>query len=517
MTRFTSYLKYPKILEVEHIVTNSFSKIIGGTFKRIFDFLAALVGLIVLLPLFLVIAALIKHDDTGPVFYRGPRAGKNGRPFGILKFRTMYERKESYNGPHVTCKEDSRITPIGHWLRDTKINELPQLWNVLIGEMSLVGPRPEDIEIVETWPANIRREILSVRPGITSPASILYHDEERLLSSDNLMDSYFKNILPDKLRLDQLYIRNRSFFVDLDTIFWTIAILVPRIVRARIPEGYLFAGPISRLVSRHLSWFIVDLIISISAAASTSILWRIQEPLNWGVEHLIGLAILIAFLFSGINSLAGINRIVWSEAFAEDGVWLALTSGIVTVSVCILNYLDSRFHWLPYQPLPTTMIFTMGLMASIGFVIVRYRSRLLTGLVRHLLDRKRGTSKVVERVLIIGSGEGYQIANWLLKREDSGRLLSVVGVVDDEEPAMLGMRVKGNLVLGGTDELEVLIKKYDVGVVLFAASKAKPEYVKKVENLCMVNQARMVLLTDLLIILQKQLTQPTRHRNANVY
>ncbi len=96
-----------------------------------------------------------------------------GKGFGILKFRTMYERAESYAGPRVTGKQDRRITPLGQWLRNTKLNELPQLWNVLIGEMSLVGPRPEDPEIVKTWPADARKEILSVRPGITSPASIL--------------------------------------------------------------------------------------------------------------------------------------------------------------------------------------------------------------------------------------------------------------------------------------------------------------------------------------------------------
>ena len=103
-----------------------------------------------------------------------------------MKFRTMYEEQRSYSGPSVTAQDDDRITPLGHWLRDTKINELPQLWNVLKREMSLVGPRPEDAKIAETWEANEADEILSVRPGITSPASILYHDEEKILSSTDL-------------------------------------------------------------------------------------------------------------------------------------------------------------------------------------------------------------------------------------------------------------------------------------------------------------------------------------------
>ena len=155
-----------------HIRMNNFA-------KRTFDIIIALIGLIVLLPFWAIIAILIKRDTPGPIFYRGPRVGKDGNIFKILKFRTMFEHPESYSGPRVTSKEDNRITPFGHWLRNTKINEFPQLWNVLVGDMSLVGPRPEDPELVKTWPEDARQEILSVRPGITCPASVLYHDEEQ--------------------------------------------------------------------------------------------------------------------------------------------------------------------------------------------------------------------------------------------------------------------------------------------------------------------------------------------------
>jgi lipopolysaccharide/colanic/teichoic acid biosynthesis glycosyltransferase len=203
--------------------------------KRTFDFAASLVGLILLSPVFVYIVILIKRDSPGPVFFWGNRMGRNGKPFRILKFRTMYESPESYQGPKVTGAKDSRITSLGHWLRDTKINELPQLWNVLIGEMSLVGPRPEDVDIAKTWDADAFEEILSVRPGITSPASILYHDEEKMLSKDNLMGDYLKKILPDKLRLDRLYVRHHSFFSDLDAIFWTIAIILPQLAKTKIP------------------------------------------------------------------------------------------------------------------------------------------------------------------------------------------------------------------------------------------------------------------------------------------
>jgi lipopolysaccharide/colanic/teichoic acid biosynthesis glycosyltransferase len=199
--------------------------------KRVFDIFVSAMGLLLLSPFFVLFAILIKYDSPGPVFFRGPRLGKNGKIFNILKFRTMYERPESYQGFRITARGDDRITRLGKWLRDTKINELPQLWNVLIGEMSLVGPRPEDPKLAEVWPAEVRAEILSVRPGITSPASISYHDEEKLLSQDNLMGDYVENILPDKLRLDRLYVRHYSFLTDLDAIFWTGIVLLPRIDR----------------------------------------------------------------------------------------------------------------------------------------------------------------------------------------------------------------------------------------------------------------------------------------------
>jgi lipopolysaccharide/colanic/teichoic acid biosynthesis glycosyltransferase len=192
-------------------VRSSFNPQLDRRFKRAFDIAASFLGLLLLSPVFCLVALLIKRESPGPVFYRGPRVGLGGKVFGILKFRTMYECAASYQGPSITARDDDRITPLGKWLRETKVNELPQLWNVLVGEMSLVGPRPEDPEIARTWPEAARREILSVRPGVTSPASVVYRDEEKLLKSATVMDDYLKIMLPDKLRLDQIYVRSHRF------------------------------------------------------------------------------------------------------------------------------------------------------------------------------------------------------------------------------------------------------------------------------------------------------------------
>jgi lipopolysaccharide/colanic/teichoic acid biosynthesis glycosyltransferase len=193
----------------------------GRFFKRLFDLIVSGLALLLLSPLFAITAIRIKRESPGPVFYRGPRLGRGGKVFHILKFRTMRETPESYNGSRITARDDERITPLGLRLRESKLNEFPQLWNVFKGEMSLVGPRPEDPQVAAHWLESVRHEICSIRPGITSPASVLYRHEEQLLTSGNVMDDYLRRIMPDKQRLDLLYVRTHSLFSDLDILLLT--------------------------------------------------------------------------------------------------------------------------------------------------------------------------------------------------------------------------------------------------------------------------------------------------------
>jgi diguanylate cyclase (GGDEF)-like protein len=474
--------------------------------KRLFDISMSLIGLLFLAPVFLYIAMLIKRDSLGPVFYRGPRMGRNGMPFKILKFRTMYEDQHSYSGPSITAQGDDRITPLGHWLRDTKINELPQLWNVLVGEMSLVGPRPEDIKIAETWPADAAEEILSVRPGITSPASILYHDEERLLSNTNLMGNYFKNILPDKMRLDRLYVRYHSFFSDIDVIFWTLAILVPRMAKTRISEGTIFAGPVV-LIRRYLSWFTLDLVTALIAVMVATVLWRISAPLNWGTSHLVALGILLAILFSGVNSVLGVNKVIWPKARSNDAIGLALSCGFATATILILNFFQAGYNWLPYPSLPPTMVLTVGFLAGIGFLSIRYRLRLITATANSWLSWRKNDMKVGERMIIVGLGEGTQIASWLVRRRMFRTAFSVVGMVDHMDPTTYGMKVDGLWMLGGINDLPALLKKHDIGVILSTLPPNSPE-IEYLFSLKKVSPIRIIFLKDLLWIVDQQVTQP---------
>lgn len=189
--------------------------------KRVFDIAAAVAGLAVLSPLLIVLGVLIKADG-GPVFFRQPRVGCKGVVFYIFKFRSMVPDAERL-GSLVTAQYDSRITRVGRFLRKTKLDELPQLLNVIRGDMSLVGPRPEVPYYVEMWPEDARREILSVRPGITDYATLFYNDEQAVLAeADDPECAYVEEILPHKLALYKKYVRERSFGLDFRILLATV-------------------------------------------------------------------------------------------------------------------------------------------------------------------------------------------------------------------------------------------------------------------------------------------------------
>jgi lipopolysaccharide/colanic/teichoic acid biosynthesis glycosyltransferase len=189
--------------------------------KRLFDIIFSLLGIIVLLPLFLLITILIKLEDGGAVFYRGIRVGRGGRQFRMLKFRTMVMNADKIGGPS-TADDDPRITKTGKFLRKFKLDEIPQLFNVLAGQMSFVGPRPEVSFYVNMF-SEEEKQILSVRPGITDWASLWNSDEGAILSgSPDPEKTYQEKIRPTKIRLQLGYVKNHSFWIDLKIIFKTI-------------------------------------------------------------------------------------------------------------------------------------------------------------------------------------------------------------------------------------------------------------------------------------------------------
>ena len=189
--------------------------------KRAMDIKISFLGLLVLWPLLLVLALLVKLSSPGPVFYHGLRVGRRERPFKMSKFRTMIADAEARGLP-LTVGRDSRITGLGRFLRNTKLDELPQLWNVLVGEMSLVGPRPEVQKYVDLY-SDDQRKVLDLRPGITDPASIKYRNENDILAATvDPEKAYIANIMPDKIRLNLSYASRASVWSDLGIIFRTL-------------------------------------------------------------------------------------------------------------------------------------------------------------------------------------------------------------------------------------------------------------------------------------------------------
>ena len=195
--------------------------------KRLFDIVLSGAALVILAPLLLGLAVWVAVDSPGGIFYRGVRAGRGNRPFQMLKFRTMVKNAESVGGP-TTAHGDPRITASGGFLRRFKLDELPQLINVLKGEMSLVGPRPQVLPYTEKYEGEFR-EILSVRPGITDWASIWNADETAVLAGAPDVDRAYDILInPTKLRLQLRYVRERSFLTDLRIIYCTLRRIVDR-------------------------------------------------------------------------------------------------------------------------------------------------------------------------------------------------------------------------------------------------------------------------------------------------
>jgi lipopolysaccharide/colanic/teichoic acid biosynthesis glycosyltransferase len=203
--------------------------------KRLLDIVISITGIVLLTPVWIVAAGLVKLTSRGPVFFRQERMGRGFRPFRIYKFRSMHQDAPT-KGSLVTFGADPRITAVGRFLRATKVDELPQLLNVLLGEMSLVGPRPEVRKYVEMFRADYK-DILCVRPGITDPASIRFCNEAEILGQATDPErEYIEQVLPEKIRLAKEYAQNPSLWLDLLIILKTIHVLGRRKTNAHIKD-----------------------------------------------------------------------------------------------------------------------------------------------------------------------------------------------------------------------------------------------------------------------------------------
>jgi FlaA1/EpsC-like NDP-sugar epimerase len=307
-----------------------------------------------------------------------------------------------------------------------------------------------------------------------------------------------------------LYVHHRSFLTDLDVLFWTLLALLPQLKTRRVPEHLLFWGPLARFISRYFSWFVLDGLVAFVAVAITGLLWRSNGPLELGWGTAMGVAFAIAIIFSLVNALLGIGRVVWSWADFNDVFSLAASSGLTTLILLLGNLIwqprDIFVPYLGYRLLPSGLIMVSGVLAFSGFVLLRYRMRIITGLSEHWITMRGVSSTVGERVLIVGAGEVGNLGVYLLRKAELGQVFSIIGMVDDS-PRKQGARIGGIQVLGRTDEIPQLVNIHDVGLILFAIENIRQHERDQILQVCHATGVQTVILPDVLATLRLQLAQ----------
>ena len=346
-----------------------------------------------------------------------------------------------------------------------------------------------------------------MRPGITSPASVVYRNEESLMENEMVVATYLEEIVPSKQRLDQLYVRNCSIWSDLDVIFWTFLSITPSIHTATPSERWLFVGPIWRLMRRYVNWFTVDILVTFLAIGITGLIWRSFGALNVGLTRSIGLAVGFALLFSLTGALLGMNRVEWSKAEANNILDLFFPITIATIIALMVNNLvHTTLHhtWLGWHGvywservlLPRGLILTAAGLAFAGFAATRYRERLITGLASRWVSWRGTSGTSREKVLVIGGGETGLFAMHTLSSERYASALQVIGLVDDNLFNQ-GMRIQGIKVLGQRIDIPRIVKEQDVGIIVFAIHNITASERRRILEICTSTGARVVVFPDL--------------------
>lgn len=461
--------------------------------RRIMDLMITIPVMILFCPFYIVLVLLIKHDSPGPAVVKEERVGKDGRVFSMWKFRTSrYTIPPTRNSGGINLN-GQRTTSLGNFLQETKIDEIPKLWNVLMGDISLVGPHPEDPKSVNEWPEETRREILAERPGLTSPVAVLFTYYDNLLQSQNVKERSLFDILPTRHRLNQIYLRKRTFLTDLDILFWTALSLLPRLHSATFPENLQITGPFRYLFDHHVFSFIGDLLGSFLAVVIAGSIIPLEFfQMNMRSE-IIGLYLLLALIYSLGIFFSGSRMIKWEKATASDSLDIAIPVIIVTLLLFIVNLI------LPARPLLTPAFLLMsGIFVFIGFVVLRYRERLFAAIAAAWVNnRKHGLEKYGEAVLIVGGGEVGRFSIRLLREGPLAYAFNVVGVVDDDLKKK-GSIIEGVKVIGTTQDIPELVKLFDIGLVFFSINEIDTRQSGRIASLCRRSDVRMITVPDMM-------------------
>ena len=440
--------------------------------KRTFDVCVAALGLLLTAPLLILVSALIKLDSPGPVIFRQVRVGQGFRPFAIQKFRTMAADAPGTCLP-LTVGQDPRITRIGRILRKFKLDELPQLLNVLKGDMSFVGPRPEVPRYVERLRSDFS-EVLTVRPGITDLASLRYIDEAALLAySSNPEEEYQLKVLPEKLRLAKLYIHHMSLWLDLAIVIQTllhiarlpvVVFTLPELKAAVEPT---VASPWMGLSSFIMRWrkpivVVLDVVLIILANYFAFAL-RYDGSIPEGEIHTFEQTVLALVAIRGVAfALFGLNEGLWRYTSIWD--LQNIIGGVLTSTVVFYGWVHwvMEIHSYPRSIFAIDAILLIGLLAG-----VRLPSRVLRD--KPIFQKKR-------KVLVVGAGDSGE----RVVREMKTRTVfncQPIGFVDDNV-SLLNQRIHGVRVLGTVQDLPKLIEGLKPEVVVVAVPNATPEFLR---------------------------------------
>ena len=440
--------------------------------KRTCDVCLAAIGLIILSPLLAIIALLIRFDSPGPVIFRQIRVGQGFRPFAIRKFRTMVSNG-SEGSPLLTVGQDCRITRVGHVLRRLKLDELPQLWNVLVGDMSLVGPRPEVPRYVECARSEFA-EVLVVRPGITDLASLKYIDEASILAtSSNPEEEYQYKVLPEKLRLAKLYVRHMSLRLDCAIVIQTLLHIakLPLVVLT-IPElkaavEVSVASPWSGFSSFITRWrrpiiVVVDVGLIVLANYLAFFL-RYDGNIPPSEHNVFEQTVLGLVAVRGIAfALYGLNEGLWRYTSLWD--LQNILKGVLVSTVAFVTWV----YWVMGIYSYPRSIFAIDAILIIGFLAgMRLSSRVLRDKV--VFQKRR-------RVLVIGAGDpGERVVREMKTRSVFN--CQPIGIVD-ENRLLLNQRIHGIRVLGGMQDIPRLIESLKPEIVVVAVPNPTPEFLR---------------------------------------
>ncbi|WP_447968795.1 SDR family NAD(P)-dependent oxidoreductase [Nitrospira sp. M1] len=441
--------------------------------KRSFDLLVACVGLTLLAPVFVLLALLIKIESKGPVFFAQTRMGQGFRKFSILKFRTMIDRPVPTGGL-LTIGHDSRVTRIGNILRRVKLDELPQLINVIKGEMSLVGPRPEVPQYVDMF-RNDYEEVLETRPGLVDLASLKYIDEQMMLGHvANPEEEYVKTILPDKIRLAKVYVAYSSFLLDL-------VILVQASFKIfGIHDDLLIASPqkgqdeilllpnssLRKYILTYRRQLIVGLDVGLIVVANyLAFLLRFDGYIPSKSYQVFFQMLPVLLLVRTLSfSLFRLNEGLWRYI----GIWDVknIIWGVLSGTLCFFLIVHFGFGFTEYP----RSVFVIDSMLLISFLVgIRLVVRLF---------RKNKTSKRSKRVLIIGAGKtGEKIVREM--QEHPSCAYSPIGFVDDD-PLKVGQRIHGIKVLATSKDLPKILALENPAEILIAISQSHASSIRNI-------------------------------------